>query len=976
MMVRLHNLSRFIAVLTLLIASQLHMSSATQVKYPLNVEPHFNLTSVSGRYMKTMPNENNSEVSMKAIKSLKNSSRSSLFTSETYWAIVYSGMYASYIQETSDGGFILSGTVEGPTTSDAVILKLNNDGTIAWQKVYGSPGYEWIQPPASVKETRDGGFIVAGGTSAFGAGYQDVWLLKLTMDGSISWQKTYGDVFTEHAFSIHETSDGGFIVGGIYASNAMWLFKLNGDGTVVWQRRYGGSLYDEAHFVRETSDGGFIVGGYTNTYGNRPWILKFNSIGDITWQKTYDNSGVWSILEDNGFIGAGCIYSPTTNMDLTLMKLDSNGNFIWGKKYGGTDDECGYAIDKTTDGGFIVGGYTTSFGAGFSDLWLIKTNSSGVLEWEKTYGGLYDEGYPYWTSVQETSDGGFILSGDTNTYGGALVLKLNSRGEIPGCNLGRESNAQFGDIVSSVADSSAVAQSTFVAPANSFVVPQDSMIQPILLCRTPILDLPFDYTTRGSNSGFAGVFFRSAFLARTKSIFDHDLPDNTANKTMLPYLGYAAVSFPKSRFPCGPPNYKCYDGHDGYDFSQVRAGEPVLAAAAGIIDEANTGWGCLGWHVTIDHGNGFKTVYGHLRDRPTVTGTVESGDIIGVVGNTFQAPCFSTSAHIHFEVLYNDVVLDPSGWLGSADDPWAIDPTGRKSFRLWRHLVPWQELWPVEGQVGGSYTSSSGATTIDVPPGALSGIWDFTLTDVPVAEPSATLKPTGHSFALDASQAQPLGSTLGTIAEITLNLETTRANTLTLPLMITIHYTDTEITGLDESTLSLYWWDEQGSIWMPLTTTLDIVSNTAIANAEVFGLFALLIDDNDLEGPSIGQPVFSPTVISNQWLTVTVYISDTLTGNHGVSEATLYYSYTVPYTQTTVAGVWPGGMGEGTWTFAIPSQGKEREGYTLKFSIEAVDGDLSSASSINDDYGAYFEVMILAPDDEYFVYLPVIHRSP
>lgn len=137
----------------------------------------------------------------------------------------------------------------------------------------------------------------------------------------------------------------------------------------------------------------------------------------------------------------------------------------------------------------------------------------------------------------------------------------------------------------------------------------------------------------------------------------------------------------------------------------------------------------------------------------------------------------------------------------------------------------------------------------------------------------------------------------------------------------------------------------------------------------------MLADDNDTQGPAIGQPVFEDTVLSSEWLTVTVAISDTLNGNHGVDSARLYYSYMVPYTQTQVVGWGPGGSGDGMWTFVIPPQGTEREGETLRFSLQAIDGDLSPVSTNNDNEGDYFAVTIVSPAEQHNIYLPLITRD-
>jgi len=502
-------------------------------------------------------------------------------------------------------------------------------------------------------------------------------------------------------------------------------------------------------------------------------------------------------------------------------------------------------------------------------------------------------------------------------------------------------------------------------------VSEDSNGLVILIKPNQFLDLPFDYPGRDTGSATA---FNSAFLGRTKSLFDHDLPDDDTNQRMLPYLGYGAISYPAQRFPCGPPNCECHDGHDGYDFAQWFAGEPVLAAASGTIDDTNTGWGCLGWHVTIDHGNGYQTVYGHLREQPTVTGHANAGDPIGIIGNTFEPPCVSRDPHLHFELQFTGIPVDPSGWLDASNpDPWVSHPNGSTSHHLWRHLVPTRERRSIDGQTGGSFTSASGSTTVHIPTGAFSGSWDLALTEVPVAEPSAQLKPTGHSFTLEASEAQQSGVSHFAAPFAGLGLPTVRtATAFTKPLTLTVQYTDTDIGDLAESTLSLYLWDDQASSWTPLTTTLHPVNNVATANTGVLGLFALLADDNDLQGPAIGQPVFDTAVVSSEWLTVTVAISDTLTGKHGVDFATLYYSYTAPYTQTAVIGVGPGDTGDGTWTFAIPPQDEMWAGAMLKFSIEATDGDLSPVASINDNGGSYFTVTITPPR---CVYLPLILKS-
>jgi uncharacterized delta-60 repeat protein len=169
---------------------------------------------------------------------------------------------------------------------DFWVLKLNSDGIVAWQKTYG--GADWDEA-CSIQRTSDGGYIVAGRTYSFGAGNYDFWVLKLNSDGTVSYQKTYGGANWDWANSIYQTSDGGYIVaGGTQSFGAggedSWVLKLNSDGTVSWQKTYGGSSADRAYSIQQTSDGGYIVAGFTASFGAGSgdfWVLKLNSDGTI-----------------------------------------------------------------------------------------------------------------------------------------------------------------------------------------------------------------------------------------------------------------------------------------------------------------------------------------------------------------------------------------------------------------------------------------------------------------------------------------------------------------------------------------------------------------------------------------------------------------------------------------------------------------------------------------------------------------------
>jgi len=276
-----------------------------------------------------------------------------------------------------------------------------------------------------------------------------------------------------------------------------------------------------------------------------------------------------------------------------------------------------------------------------------------------------------------------------------------------------------------------------------------------------------------------------------------------------------------------------YDGHDGIDFSGA-SGEPVLAAESGIIINENNRWGCLGWHVIIDHENGFRTVYGHLRDQPTVTGRVNQGDQIGVVGTTYQSPCSSTGPHLHFGVYIDpnrdgnwadQIQVDPYGWRGTVSDPWEDNP----KTPLWIH--PLGEQGEVDS-TGGSVSSSSDIYQVIVPSGAVTDTITLDLQLEPsVYEPSAQLRSTGRSFWLQVLEWLQ-------IVDYDLT-SSTSASSFSSPVTITISYTDTNLIHMDENQLSIHRWSDTGSSWEKLPTTLDTVSKLAFTQSSNVGHFDL-----------------------------------------------------------------------------------------------------------------------------------------
>jgi uncharacterized delta-60 repeat protein len=278
--------------------------------------------------------------------------------------------------------------------------------------------------------------------SCFGAG------CPFQPEPIITWENSFGGSSLDRAYSIQQTTDGGFILAGQTSSFSaggydFYVIKLDALGTVEWQNHFGGSSAEIARSVYQTSDGGYVVAGRSSSFselGSDFYIVKLDSDGNQSWEKVYggdDNfDDAWSIQQtaDSGYIVAGYteISSPINN-DAYVMKLDSGGNEIWSETYGGTEDDGAMAVQQTADGGYVVAGYTASSGAGGRDLWVIKLDSSGAVTWEETYGGAEND--EAW-AIHQTADDGYIVAGSTESSGSGgkdmWALRLNNSGTLLG----------------------------------------------------------------------------------------------------------------------------------------------------------------------------------------------------------------------------------------------------------------------------------------------------------------------------------------------------------------------------------------------------------------------------------------------------------------------------------------------------------------------------------------------------------------
>ncbi|WP_312303291.1 T9SS type A sorting domain-containing protein [Chryseobacterium sp.] len=380
------------------------------------------------------------------------------------------GDLANSVQQTSDGGYIIAGgsaSSNGDVTAnqgyfDYWIVKLDALGTIQWQKSLGGNNDDNVN---SIQQTSDGGYIVAGESSSTNGdvtgnhGNSDYWIVKLDLSGNLQWQKSLGGSNQDKANSIQQTFDGGYIVAGESYSNDgdvtgnhgnsdYWIVKLDASGHIQWQKSLGGTSYDRAESIQQTTDGGYIVAGgaasnngdVTGNHGNEDfWIVKLDESGNIQWEKSLVGNladAAESIRQttDGGYIVAGGSNSVNSEVptafgisNYCVAKLDANGNPLWQRYFGGNGNDYAYSTQQTSDGGYIVAGEAASTNItgthGGADYWIIKLDSSGNTQWQKSLGGsAFDQAY----SIQQTTDGGYIIAGESFSTDGDITTAHGS----------------------------------------------------------------------------------------------------------------------------------------------------------------------------------------------------------------------------------------------------------------------------------------------------------------------------------------------------------------------------------------------------------------------------------------------------------------------------------------------------------------------------------------------------------------------
>jgi hypothetical protein len=375
---------------------------------------------------------------------------------------------ARCVQQTRDGGYVMigfalsnNGDVMGNHGGgDFWVLKLDSTGTVQWKRTYGGTD---LDVGYYIQQCTDGGYIMAGtvfsnnGDVTGHHDEDDAWVVKLDSLGDIQWQRALGGNYWDEARCVQQTFDGGYIMAGF--SNSLdgdvtgnhgaldfWVVKLSPDGDILWQKSLGGSNNDLARAIKGTNDGGYLVTGETlsnngqvsgNNGNTDYWVVKMNGMGEIEWQNTLggigsdiahgvaqSQDGGYYILGASGSGNSGDVMGNHGLHDIWLVKLNNLGGIQWSLALGGSEPDYGFSISNTNDNGCVIVGSTQSHDGdvqgndGGAELWVVKLDKAGALQWQKTLGGTQAE---QGNTIRQTSDGGFITAGFTWSNNGDVT---------------------------------------------------------------------------------------------------------------------------------------------------------------------------------------------------------------------------------------------------------------------------------------------------------------------------------------------------------------------------------------------------------------------------------------------------------------------------------------------------------------------------------------------------------------------------
>jgi hypothetical protein len=354
--------------------------------------------------------------------------------------------------ETDDKGFISVGYTEsfGAGNFDMYVIKSNSEGKLEWSKTYGGNKEDYGR---SVVKSQDGkGYLLLGYSNSFSENsYFDIYLIKIDLQGDTLWSRYYGLDRSEYGYSIIATKDGGYMLLGEVINNIngeknadVMLVKISAEGEFEWSKIYGGNLTDYLYSIEQLADGSYLMGGETNSFGAGEWdflAVKIDVEGKLLLAKTYgalvtDYGRFASSTSDGGMLIGGNSYNfGAGDMDFVLVKTDKDGKIEWSQSYGDVGAEYMLDMKKMPEGGFVISGYTNSFGSQVEDIFLLNIREDGKINWAKTMGGEFGD---YGVSVLPTSDHAIVVTGNTKSFGvksdDCFIFKVESKLSRNLCN--------------------------------------------------------------------------------------------------------------------------------------------------------------------------------------------------------------------------------------------------------------------------------------------------------------------------------------------------------------------------------------------------------------------------------------------------------------------------------------------------------------------------------------------------------------
>jgi hypothetical protein len=362
----------------------------------------------------------------------------------------------------------------------------NTQGIITFERIIGTQFDDHV---SSFVQISDKGYILVGSTTKENAQFTDAYVIRTDKYGKVLWTKTYGGNYDDAASDVVQSPDGNFVIVGNSSSFGsgqvqIYLFKIDSDGNTVWEKSFGEQKDIAASNIRNTTDNSFIITGNTKDTPDNSrdaLLLKTDKDGNLIWKKHYGTSNGESasgitLTSDGGYIFTGTDANSSTNdFNIYCVKTDAEGNVLWTKDYGGSNQEGGSTIISTDDGGYMISGYTVSYGAGAEDGFLVKIDSAGKEQWYKAFGYEHNDRF---ASVVQMPDGGYMASGSTvnyfdvnYTYTDAYLVRTNASGEMTWSKtFGGDKSEGFGRLIEAGDGTYAT-----IANTNSYGQSQDIM---------------------------------------------------------------------------------------------------------------------------------------------------------------------------------------------------------------------------------------------------------------------------------------------------------------------------------------------------------------------------------------------------------------------------------------------------------------------------------------------------------------------